>query len=127
LWAAAVLAVLSAESYRQVAPVIGIQNDELIRQAEVVERLTSPDDLIVTGTDDPSLLNASHRAGWRVTNSIPGDPVAELNYFVREGAVYFVPLKGYIDGDPDGLLRQTLEERYPKLEAGSEYYIYKLR
>ncbi|MEF3309614.1 glycosyltransferase family 39 protein [Paenibacillus sp. GYB004] len=127
LCAVAVLAVISAESYRQVVPVIGIQNEELIRQAEVVERLTVPDDLIVTGTDDPSLLNASRRTGWRVTNSIPGDPVAELDYFVREGAAYFVPLKGYIDGDPDGLLRRTLEERYPKLEAGSEYYIYKLR
>lgn len=127
LLAAVTLGGLSVESYRQAAPVIGIQNEALITQAKVVERLTSPDDLIVTGTDDPSLMNASRRAGWRVTNSIPGDPVAELDYFVREGAAYFVPLKGYIDGDPDGRLRRTLEERYPKLEAESEYYVYKLR
>jgi hypothetical protein len=38
-----------------------------------------------------------------------------------------VPLKGYIDGDPEGRLKRYLDERYPKLEADTEYYIYKLK
>lgn len=123
----AAIVVVVFESFMTVAPVIGRQNEDVIRQAAVVERYSSPDDLIVTGTDDPSLLNASHRAGWRVTNSMQEDSVAELDYFVREGAAYFVPLKGYIDGDPYGRLKRYLDERYPKLEADSEYFIYKLR
>jgi 4-amino-4-deoxy-L-arabinose transferase-like glycosyltransferase len=123
----AAISVLTFESFATVAPVIGLQNEEVIRQAAVVGRYSASDDLIVTGTDDPSLLNASHRAGWRVTNSNPEDPIAELDYFVREGAAYFVPLKGYIDGDPEGRLKMYLNERFVKLEADTEYYIYKLR
>ncbi|MEF3303552.1 glycosyltransferase family 39 protein [Paenibacillus sp. GYB003] len=125
--AAAALVLVAAESFAAVAPVIGKRDAELLRQADIVRRLTGPDDLIVVGTDDPSLLNASRRFGWRVTNSVPGDPLAELRYFVREGAAYFVPLKGYIDGDPDGRLKRYLDAHYPKLGDDPAYAIYKLR
>ncbi|MDF2663433.1 MAG: glycosyl transferase family 39 [Paenibacillus sp.] len=124
---AVAVGLAAGESFATVAPVIGRQNADILQQAAVVERYAAPEDLVVVGTDDPSLLNASHRAGWRVTNSIPGDPIGELDYFVREGAAYFAPLKGYIDGDPEGRLKTYLNERYVKLEADTEYYIYKLR
>ncbi|PYI53094.1 ArnT family glycosyltransferase [Paenibacillus flagellatus] len=119
------------DSFAATKPLLGLQHGDLLRQAAVAERLTAPDDLIAVGTDDPSLLNATHRAGWRVTNSIPDDPVAELDYFVREGAAYFVPLKGYIDGDPEGRLRRYLDARFPKIvpadPAEADYFIYDLR
>lgn len=124
---AVAVGLTAGEGIVTVAPVIGRQNEDIARQAAVVERYAAPDELIVTGMDDPTLLNATRRAGWRVTNSIPGDAIAELDYFASQGAAYFVPLKGYIDGDPDGRLKRHLDERYVKLEADTAYYIYKLR
>jgi hypothetical protein len=121
------IGICACESYFSVKPLYAFQDRELIAQAELVQRLTAPDDLIVTGLDDPSLLNASRRAGWRVTNSIPGDPVGELFYFISQGAAYFVPMKGYIDGDPEGKLKKLLDERFPKLGEENGYYLYKLK
>jgi 4-amino-4-deoxy-L-arabinose transferase-like glycosyltransferase len=124
---ALIIGICACESYFSVKPLYAFQDRELIAQAELVQRLTAPDDLIVTGLDDPSLLNASRRAGWRVTNSIPGDPVGELYDFLSQGAAYFVPMKGYIDGDPEGRLKKILDERFPKLGDENGYFLYKLK
>lgn len=124
--AVAWLLLLSYQSFQQVTPILGRQLDVVKQQAEVVQRLTKPDDLIVVGTDDPSLLNASRRKGWRVGNTMPHDPVAELRYFVSNGAAYFVPLQGWIAGD-DGRLQRYLRETYPVIEVKGSYSIYKLR
>ncbi|MFE5317767.1 ArnT family glycosyltransferase [Paenibacillus sp. NPDC056579] len=119
------LLLLAYHSCLIVAPILDYQLNQVLQQAEVVQKLTKPDDLIVVGTDDPSLLNASHRRGWRVGNTMPGDPVAELQYFVNHGAAYFVPLQGTIYGD-DGTLHQYLLANYPLLEAKNGLSIYKL-
>jgi hypothetical protein len=87
--------------------------------------MTSPNDLIVTGVDDPSLLNASHRQGWRVTNTLTGDLIEELKLYMDYGADYFVPLKGYIETD-DGRFKRYLDENFQKIEPETGYPIYKL-
>ncbi|WP_171646091.1 hypothetical protein [Paenibacillus phytorum] len=62
-------------SNKYTEPIINKQNKLILQQAEIVDRLTNKDDLIVVGTDDPSLLNATHRIGWRIMNSIPDNNV----------------------------------------------------
>lgn len=123
---ALLVAALSVQSVALVLPHWRSSQPELLRQAAIVRELTQPDDLIVVGTDDPSLLNATRRKGWRVGNTLPQDPLKELELFVQGGASYFVPLKGYIHGD-DGTLRRLLEQRYPKLEPVPGYPVFKLR
>jgi 4-amino-4-deoxy-L-arabinose transferase-like glycosyltransferase len=118
------LFVISA--YEQVQLKLNTQNEMLLKQARIVEIVTQKMDLIVSGADDPSLLNAAHRAGWRISNSIPDNPLAELDYFIANGARYFVPLHGYIDHDPDGSLKNYLETNFVKIEAEQGYEIYKL-
>jgi 4-amino-4-deoxy-L-arabinose transferase-like glycosyltransferase len=120
------IVLFAYSSLQQVRPILGQQHETLIKQAKLVENLTNKKDLIVSGVDDPSLLNATHRIGWRVTNTLPGDPVNELKYFIANGAQYFVPLYGYIEGDPNGDLRKYLDTNFPKIETEPGYYIYKL-
>ncbi len=126
LLSCAVLVLFAVSAYGHVHPLIGAQDEKILKQAQIVETITDKKDLIVSGVDDPSLLNASHRAGWRVMNSIPADPVTELNFFVAGGARYFVPLNGYIENDPDGRLRIYLDTHFTKIEAEKGYEIYKL-
>jgi 4-amino-4-deoxy-L-arabinose transferase-like glycosyltransferase len=121
-----IIVLMALNAYLNIRPVYGPQNMDLLQQARMTEKLTKKGDLIIVGTDDPSLLNASNRKGWRVTNTIPGDPVAELQYFIANGAKYFVPLKGYIDGDPQGKLRAYLDANYRKIEIEGGYSIYSL-
>jgi 4-amino-4-deoxy-L-arabinose transferase-like glycosyltransferase len=101
------------------------QNPELMIQAKYVKELTNKEDLIAVGTDDPSLLNACQRMGWRIGNTYPGNPLEELKYFVTHGAKYFIPLKGYIDGD-DGTLMKYLDSHYKKIEVKGGYSFYQL-
>ncbi|WP_231506520.1 ArnT family glycosyltransferase [Paenibacillus sp. UNC451MF] len=126
LAAVIVIVLISIQSYQLASPLLREQHTVLLRQAEVVQAYTLNNDLIVVGTDDPSLLNASHRKGWRVGNTIPKDTIAELQYFVKMGAKYFVPLQGHIDGD-DGSLQNYLNERYTLIDIKGGYSIYKLQ
>lgn len=121
-----IMMLIGWQSNQLTAPLLRDQLDVVIRQAEVVQAYTLSNDLIVVGTDDPSLLNASHRKGWRVGNTMPQDRVAELQYFIKMGAKYFVPLKGHIDGD-DGRLQQYLNDRYPIIDIKGGYSIYRLQ
>jgi hypothetical protein len=95
-----------------------------------VRELTGPDELIVVGTRDPALLNLAQRAGWRfglaLYPGVPREPVAELQYYARHGASYFVPLMGYIYGD-DGRLKGYLEAHYQRVEPVAGYPVYKLK
>ncbi|WP_282942076.1 phospholipid carrier-dependent glycosyltransferase [Paenibacillus sp. RC67] len=120
------IVLIAWQSYQLTSPLLREQHTVLLRQAEVVQAYTSTNDLIVVGTDDPSLLNASHRKGWRVGNTMPQDPIAELQYFVKMGAKYFVPLRGHIDGD-DGSLQQYVKDRYTLIDVKDGYFIYKLQ
>jgi 4-amino-4-deoxy-L-arabinose transferase-like glycosyltransferase len=125
IWVTLVMFAVCFSSFGYIHPMFDSQNLDVIKQGRFVQALTNKNDLIVVGTDDPSLLNASHRKGWRVTNTIPGDSIAELRYFIDHGAKYFVPLKGFIYGD-DGKLKSYLELHFKKKELGG-YTIYRLK
>jgi 4-amino-4-deoxy-L-arabinose transferase-like glycosyltransferase len=120
-----VIAALLWNSYTIAQSFMVKQNPELMAQAKYVKELTNKEDLIAVGTDDPSLLNACQRIGWRIGNTYPGNPLEELKYFVAHGAKYFIPLKGYIDGD-DGSLMKYLDSHYKKIEVKGGYSFYQL-
>ncbi|MFA7573328.1 MAG: glycosyltransferase family 39 protein [Lutispora sp.] len=105
------------------------EKDNILKQAEVIERYTNKDDLIVIGTIEPALLNQSQRSGWRANikyyKEIPSGAEKEIKYLIENGAKYFSPLGGYIYGD-DGIYMQYLDENFEKLGEG-QYFIYKLR
>jgi 4-amino-4-deoxy-L-arabinose transferase-like glycosyltransferase len=117
-------------SYRTVLPWYCL-NNVLIKQAEIIEQTSGKQDLIVIGTFDPGILNASNRKGWRANikyyEHIPKDIQGEMNYFIKNGARYFVPLKGYIYGDYDGNYKDFLEKNFEKIEQEEGYPIYKLQ
>lgn len=100
-------------------------------QGRVVRELTGPEELIVVGTRDPALLNRSERAGWRfglaLYPGVPREPVAELQYYVAQGASLFVPMQGYIYGDDNGRLRRYLDQHYERVEPVAGYPVYRLR
>jgi 4-amino-4-deoxy-L-arabinose transferase-like glycosyltransferase len=120
------IVLFAVSAYQNIIVSIPAGDNLFLKQAEIVEKITNKEDLIVSGIDDPSLLNAAHRAGWRVSNAIPDNPIAELDYFVASGARYFVPLMGYIENDTNGLLKQYLEQNFIKIEIEKGYEIYKL-
>lgn len=101
----------------------------ILKQAEVIQRYTDEDDLIIIGTMEPTLLNQSRRSGWRANikyyEDIPTGAEKEINYLIEKDAKYFSPLGGYIYGD-DGSYKKYLDENFEKL-GEKDYYIYKLR
>ncbi|WP_248926001.1 ArnT family glycosyltransferase [Paenibacillus hamazuiensis] len=125
VWVAGLLAIICLSGFGHIRPMFDSQHTDVIKQGRLVQELTDQNDLIVVGTDDPSLLNAARRKGWRVTNAIPEDSIAELQYFINHGAKYFVPLKGFIYGD-DGKLKRYLEMHFKKITLEDGYTVYKL-
>lgn len=108
-----------------------VQQSDLLKQAEVVKKVTNKNDLIVVGTFDPALLNASDRKGWRANIRyypfIPKNPPDELRYFIEHGAKYFVPLKGKIYNDINGEYIKYLNSHFKKIEVEKGYPIYRLQ
>lgn len=120
------LLLLSIHSWQTVKPMLHTQKVEVIKQAEIVRTHIPPEALIITGVDDPTLLNASRRQGWRVNNAFIGDLRREVDFYIEQGAEYFVPLAGYIDFD-DGSLNAYLASRFTKLEPEPGYPFYRLK
>ncbi|NLM44044.1 MAG: phospholipid carrier-dependent glycosyltransferase [Clostridiales bacterium] len=106
-----------------------VEKNSVLKQAEVIQRYTDKDDLIIIGTMEPTLLNQSRRSGWRANikyyKDIPIGAEKEINYLIEKGAKYFSPFGGYIYGD-DGSYSKYLDENFEKLGEG-DYFIYKLR
>ena len=106
-----------------------VEKNSVFKQAEVIQRYTDKDDLIIIGTMEPTLLNQSRRSGWRANikyyKDIPIGAEKEINYLIEKGAKYFSPFGGYIYGD-DGSYSKYLDENFEKLGEG-DYFIYKLR
>ena len=50
----------------------------------------------------------------------------EINYYIENGAKYFVPMKGWIHNDK-GEYRKYLEENFKKIIDEDGYYIYVLQ
>jgi hypothetical protein len=85
----------------------------------------------VVGSLDPCLLSLSDRRGWRYNLRIypetPKDPMEELDYYIANGAKYFVPIQGKVYGDEGDKLMKQIEEKYPEIEILSGYPIYLLQ
>ncbi|NLO96529.1 MAG: dolichyl-phosphate-mannose--protein mannosyltransferase [Peptococcaceae bacterium] len=122
--------LLLLESFVLVKPMYTI-NELLATQKKVVEELTARDDLLVVGSLDPCLLSLSGRRGWRYNlgmySFVPSDPYQELEFYIEQGAKYFVPIQGKVYGDEDQKLIRYIEQKYPKLEPVKGYPIYVLR
>ncbi len=102
------------------------QDLELLEQAQIVQQYTKEDDLIVIGTFQPQLLNLASRKGWRANVTIPGDPGAEMEYYLRNGARFFVRLKEQIEGDEEGVYSKYIQTRFPAVLVKNNLVIYKL-
>jgi len=118
---------IAFNSYTLIKPGF-MERESLLKQAEYVKKYTDKDDLIAAGIYSPELINASERKGWRV-NTIPQNPKEEIDYFISQGAKYFIPVKGYIYGDTDQEYQKYLDEHFTKVEVpeNPEYSFYELK
>lgn len=122
------LVLISFLHYKAISGVF-IEKDDILKQAEVIQRYTKKEDLIVIGALEPALLNQSRRSGWRANikyyKDIPYGAEKEIKYYIEKGAKYFSPLEGNIYGD-DGSYKKYLEDNFKKL-GDEKYFIYKLQ
>lgn len=122
--------ILMLESYHVVKPMYTI-NTAMAQQVAAVREMTKPDDLLVIGSIEPCLLSLADRRGWRynirIYPYVPKDPLRELNYYIANGAKYFVPVLGKVYGDDDTRLLNYIEANYTKIESTQGYPIYILQ
>lgn len=121
------LVLISLESYHLVKPMY-IINTVMETQVRVVNQVTEQDDLLVVGSLDPCLLSLSDRRGWRfnigIYGDVPKDPYDELNYYMEQGAKYFVPIQGKVYGDEGDKFLNYLEDKYNKIEPVEGYPVF---
>lgn len=124
------LMLLLVNSFTIVRPMYTI-NTAMQTQVRLVEQNTDKEDLLVVGSLDPCLLGISGRRGWRfnldIYPEIPRNPIEELNYYISNGAKYFVPIQGKIFKDENGEILEYLDKNYEKIEAVKSYPMYKLQ
>lgn len=101
----------------------------LVEAARIVDTNTQPQDLIVISTFHPVILSLSDRAGWRANLRyhpyIPKEMVSELNYFIENGADYFLVYKNYIYNDKGAYVRY-LKDNFESKTYGSDFVMYNL-
>jgi hypothetical protein len=76
----------------QTLPVYNEIDTGLLMASLQVEKHTHEEDLLVIGSLEPQLLNLSHRRGWRAGQYYPREPARELDFFIKQGAGYYVAL-----------------------------------
>lgn len=105
-------------------------NTAMETQVRIVQEYTGKEDLLVVGSLDPCLLGLSHRRGWRFNlgmyPQIPQNNIEELDYYIKNGAKYFVPIQGMIYKDKNGEMLEYLNKKYEKIEVVEGFPIYKL-
>ncbi|HYF83336.1 MAG TPA: glycosyltransferase family 39 protein [Clostridia bacterium] len=116
-------------SYAFAKPMYSV-NTTMQTQVRIVQEYTGKEDLLIIGSLDPCLLSLSDRRGWRfnvgIYSNIPKDDLEELNYYIKNGAKYFVPIQGRIYKDENGEIQEYLDMNYERIEAEKGYTIYKL-
>jgi 4-amino-4-deoxy-L-arabinose transferase-like glycosyltransferase len=124
------LLFLFLNSYIIVKPMYKV-NMVMETQVKIVQENTHKEDLLIIGSLDPCLLGLSDRRGWRfnigIYSSIPKNDLEELNYYIKNGAKYFVPIQGRIYKDENNEILEYLDMHYEKIEAVKGYAIYKLQ
>jgi 4-amino-4-deoxy-L-arabinose transferase-like glycosyltransferase len=126
---AVLLVVTGVVGFRTALPMYH-EEELVLTEGRLIQQLTRPDDLIVVTAENPVLLNAAERSGWRYQlhyyPDIPTDPVAELDYYRQRGAKYLVTVKGYIFNDRTGEIRKYLDAHFVKVEPVKDYIMYDL-
>jgi hypothetical protein len=106
-------------------------NTAMETQVRIVQEYTCRSDLLIVGSLDPCILSLSDRRGWRfnigIYPDIPETDLEELNYYIKNGAKYFVPIQGMIYKDENGEVLEYLNIKYERIEAVEGYPIYKLQ
>lgn len=104
---------------------------DIVEFGQIVDKNTEEGDLIVIGSFDPARLSISSRQGWRANidyyDFIPKKVEEKLNYFVENGADYFVVKNHYIQDDDDGSYIRYLEENFDYIKHEKGYKFYKLK
>lgn len=117
-------------SYLIVKPMYTL-NTTMETQVKIVQEYTDKSDLLILGSFDPCLLDLSDRRGWRfnlgVYPDLPENDLEELDYYIRNGAKYFVPIQGIIYKDENGEILEYLDSNYERIEAVKGYPIFKLQ
>jgi 4-amino-4-deoxy-L-arabinose transferase-like glycosyltransferase len=102
----------------------------LVQAAEIIDTYTQPDDLVVISTFHPVILTLSDRAGWRANlkyhEHIPKEMVEEMNYYIQQGADYFLVYKNYIYDDKGSYIKY-LNENFDRKNYGKDFVMYKLK
>ncbi len=124
------LVLFLLSSYVLLKPMYTI-NTAMETQARIVMEYTDKGDLLIVGSLDPCLLGLSDRRGWRfnlgIYSDIPKNDLEELNYYIKNGAKYFVPIQGMIYKDENGEIQEYLDLNYKRVEIEKGYPIYKLQ
>ena len=124
------LTLFLLNSYVLTKPMYSI-NTAMETQVRIVQEYTDKEDLLIIGSLDPCLLGLSDRRGWRfnigIYPNIPDNDLEELNYYIENGAKYFVPIQGRIYKDENGEMLKYLDMSYERIEAVKGYAIYKLQ
>lgn len=105
-------------------------NEAVTRQAQVIEAHTQPGDVIAVAAQDPVLLGACGRMGYRANlryyDYIPTEPRQELAYFRQQGVRYFVAPGGAVPGEEGDAYLALLEQGYEAVYRGPECLIFDL-
>lgn len=99
----------------------------IIEFGQIINEHTEEGDLIVIGTLDPTRISISSRQGWRANiklyDYIPKNIKGEVNYFIENGAKYFIVEDDFIYND-DGNYIKYLDDNFKKLEFENKYKLY---
>jgi 4-amino-4-deoxy-L-arabinose transferase-like glycosyltransferase len=101
----------------------------LVEAADIIDTNTKPQDTVVISTFHPVILTLSDRTGWRANlkyhSYIPKEMVKEMNYFIQNGADYFLVYKNYIYNDKGSYIKY-LNDNFDKKSFGKDFVMYKL-
>ena len=113
----------------QAWPMATVQPD-VTAQAQVIRQYTEPQDVIAVAAQDPVLLGACGRRGYRANlryyDHIPTEPAEELAYFIQHGVRYFVAPYGQVPGEQGEEYLALLQEGYETVYQGPECLIFDL-
>ncbi len=97
----------------------------------IVSEYVEPQESVAIAVSNPAYLNAANRRGWRANikyyEYIPKNPKEEIDYFIQEGASYFVVVDGAVYGDEGGAYAEYLQENFPLYIEEGNCRIYSLK
>lgn len=109
---------------------LAVVDEAVTRQAQAIQANTLPGDVIAVAAQDPVLLGACGRMGYRANlryyDYIPTEPEQELDYFMQHGVRYFVAPEGAVAGEQGDAYLALLRREYEAVYQGPECLIFDL-